>query len=109
MPTISDDDIDRALSFLRDTADRAAVARAQRIYLEQWCKSVRAQIMLTAPGSSASDREAFALASPDYAAALEGYRAAVEADERFRFLREAASARIEAWRTQCSNERASRI
>jgi hypothetical protein len=106
---IEDDSVERCLDYLRDSADKAAVARAQRHYLEQWLRSVRATVMLTAPGSSAADREAFALASPDYAKALEGYRAAVEADERFRFLREAAAAKVEAWRTQCSNERAARI
>jgi len=36
---------------------------------------------------------------------LEGYRVAVEQDSAFRFKREAAMARIDAWRTQSSNLR----
>jgi hypothetical protein len=65
--------------------------------------------MLGAPGTSVSDREAYALAHHDYMTALNGFRAAVEIDERYRFLREAADAKIRAWQTMSSNERATRI
>ena len=77
--------------------------------MESWLKSLRSTLMLGAPGTSVSDREAYALAHHDYMTALSGYRSAVETDERFRFLREAADAKIRAWQTMSSNERATRI
>ena len=106
---ISDTDVERAIDYLRDSAEPAAKARAERLYMESWLKSLRSTLMLGAPGSSAADREAYALAHHDYATALHGYRAAVENDERFRFLREAADAKVRAWQTMSSNERATRI
>ena len=106
---ISDSDVERAIDYLRDTAEKAAQARAERAYLEQWLKSLKSTLLLGAPGSSVAEREAYAMAHHDYATALAGLRAAVEADERYRFLREAADAKIRAWQTMCSNERATRI
>ncbi len=35
MPFISDEEIDKALDYLRDNADAAAQARAERVYLEE--------------------------------------------------------------------------
>src|SRR5512139_1660187 len=106
---LSDDEIERALDYLRDTATKAAQARAERAYVEQWLRALRSTLLLSAPGTSIAEREAYAFAHHDYGTALQALRAAVENDEKFRFLREAASARIEAWRTQSSNERAARI
>ena len=42
---ISDDEIDRALDYLRDNARDAAQARANRIYVEEYRKVVKAQLM----------------------------------------------------------------
>lgn len=106
---IDDTDVERAIDYLRDSAPVAAKARAERAYLEQWLKSLRATLVLKAPGTSIAEREAIALASPEYSEALNGYRAAVEIDERYRFLRDAADAKLRAWQTMSSNERATRI
>ena len=48
-------------------------------------------------------------AHPEYLQALQALRAAVAEDYRRRFLREAAAAKIEAWRSMSANERAQRI
>jgi hypothetical protein len=106
---IEERDIERAIDYLRDSAEQAAQARAERAYMEQWLKSLRSTLMLGAPGTSVADREAYAMAHHDYQTAINALRSAVEADERYRFLREAADAKIRAWQTQCSNERATRI
>ena len=47
-----------------------------------------------------------ARSSPEYKQALEAWEEAVRRDGEFTMLREAASSRIEAWRTMCSNARA---
>ena len=42
---ISQRDIEKALDFLRDSAEEAAVSRSNRIYLEEYRKSLKAQLM----------------------------------------------------------------
>lgn len=103
---ISEADIERAVDWLRDNAAEAAKARAERLYLEAWVKTVLAQESEKAQGSSAAQRESIARTRPAYLAALQAYREAIEADERARFMRDAAAAKIEAWRTMESTRRA---
>lgn len=106
---ISEDEIDKALDYLRDNANAAAVARAERIYVEEYRKVVKAQIMQehAAKALAAQEREAYA--DDRYMVHLEAIRQAVAADERHKFLLSAAQAKIEAWRTQSSNERANKL
>lgn len=106
---IPDDRVEKALDFLRASVDSAAKARAERLYIEHWLKSLKAQQMTLAPPGTVADREAWALSSDEYVSALEGYKAAVEIDETYRFRREAADAVIQAWRTASATERAARI
>jgi hypothetical protein len=106
---ISDAEVERALDYLRDSAVADAQARADAIYLEQWVKTERARLVTAQPGMSNASATAAAECNPEYLRALSAYKAAVTEDYRRRFLREAASARIEAWRTMSSNERAQRI
>jgi len=103
---ISDTDIDRALSYLRDNAEKDGQARAERLYLEQWIKTVLAQEQAKSQGQSVAASEIEARTSTAYIQALQAYRIAIAEDERRRFLRSAAEAKIEAWRTMCSNARA---
>ena len=42
---ISQRDIEKALDFLRDSAEQAAINRANRIYLEEYRKSLKAELM----------------------------------------------------------------
>lgn len=106
---ISTDDVERAVDWLRDNAAPAAKARAERIYMESWIKVVLAQEMQRHDGLPLAAQEREARVAGAYVAALDALRAAVEADEKARFLRDAASAKIEAWRTMEANKRAERI
>ena len=103
---ITDDEIDKALDYLRDNARDAAQARADRIYVEEYRKVIKAQIMKEHGDKSAVIQEREAYADPRYVAHLEAIKEAVLEDEGHRFLRAAADAKIEAWRTQSSNTRA---
>ncbi len=105
---IPDEAAEKAVDFLRDTARAAAQARAERLYMEQWIKTVLAQEQAKSAGGSVAASEIQARDSDAYKAALEAYRDAIQADEEFRFRREAASAKLEAWRSQSANERAAR-
>jgi hypothetical protein len=103
---ITDEEIDKALDYLRDNARDAAQAKANRIYVEEYRKVIKAQLMKEHGSMSAVLQEREAYADPRYITHLEAIKQAVEADEHHRFLRGAADAKIEAWRTQSSNTRA---
>lgn len=103
---ISEEQVDAALEYLRTTAKDAAVARAQARTLKKYLEVVEAQQKaLHASGSNVAARDA-ARASPEYMTALDAWQEAVRRDCEFKMLREAASSRVEAWRTQSSNQRA---
>lgn len=102
---ITDSEVERAVDYLRDAAEQDAQARANAEYLREWIKTEKARLVTQQPGVSNAAAVAIAESHPDYLRALSAYRAAVEEDYRRRFLREAAAARLEAWRTQESTRR----
>lgn len=102
---LTDDDVERALDRLRFQAGNAAKAKADRIYMEEFRKTIKANVMqkhLDLP-VSAQEREAYA--SPEYAKHLMVMRDAIEKDETMRWQMVAAQAVIEAWRTLSVNQR----
>jgi len=109
MTGISDQEIEKALDYLRDNASVAAQARAERIYIEEYRKSIKAQIMKEHADMPVSAQEREAYADDRYIRHLDAIRDAVYEDEKHRFLMKAAEAKIDAWRTKCSNERAMKL
>lgn len=106
---IDDAAVDSALDWLVKNADKAAQARSERVYVEEYRKTLKAELMAKAgqEGVGANNaQEVYAYAHPSYKAHLEAIREAVEADERFRWLQVTAQARIEAWRSMQANQRA---
>lgn len=103
---ITDDEIDKALDYLRDNARDAAQAKADRVYVEEYRKVLKAQLMKEHGTLSGVLQEREAYSDPRYIEHLEAIRQAVISDEQHRFMRVAAEAKIEAWRTQSSNMRA---
>lgn len=106
---ITEDDVEQALDFLTNSARGAAEARATRQYLEDYTRVIKAQLMMEHSKEALGAQEREAYADERYTKHLEAVRVAVAEDERRRFMREAMAARIEAWRTQCSNERAHKL
>ena len=106
---ISDDQVQSALDYLRDSAPKAAVARSQARTLEKYLGVVEAQQKALQRGLSNAAAQDCARASPEYKTALEGWNEAVRQDCEFTMLREAAAARVNAWQTMSANERATRI
>ena len=90
----------KAIQFLIDTAPLYAKAKADRMYLEEFRKSRKAQLASQAGTEVLGKQETFAYAHADYIEILEGIRQAVEREERYRWLMTAAQARIEVWRTE---------
>ena len=106
---INDDDVEKALDYLRDTAETCAETRAARVYLEEYRKSLKAILMKDHTDLAVNAQEREAYAHPDYVKHLAAMRVAVFEDEKGRFLRHAAEAKIEAWRTQESTRRSMKL
>ena len=104
---IPDEDIERALEYLRDSAKPAAVARAQAKTLEKYLGIVEAQQKALHSSKSNAAAQDLARASPEYRQALDAWEEAVKRDWEFTMLREAASSRIDAWQTMSANHRKS--
>lgn len=102
---ISDADAELAVSFLRDSAEKAAQCRGNVALLEQMLRVTKAKLKSRSTVKTDAGREDEALSSDDYKEILDGYQAAVEEDAKYRMLREAAVARLDCWRTQSSNLR----
>lgn len=103
---IAEDEIDAALEWLRTNARKAAQCKAERIYMEEYRKTVKAKLMNDLIGEPISAQERYAYSHSKYAEHLEAMRTAVENDENMRWMLIAAEAKIEAWRTQQANARA---
>ena len=90
----------KAIQYLIDTAPLYAKAKADRMYLEEFRKSRKAQLASQAGTEVLGKQETFAYAHQDYIQILEGIREAVEKEETYRWMMTAAQAKIEVWRTQ---------
>jgi hypothetical protein len=90
----------KAIQYLIDTAPLYAKAKADRMYLEEFRKSRKAQLMSQAGTEVLGKQETFAYAHADYVEILEGIKQAVEREENYRWMLTAAQAKIEVWRTQ---------
>ena len=103
---ITDEQIEAAVDYLRDSADSCAKKRAERLYLDDFTRALKAQIMSEHLAEPLGAQERHAYSDMKYRNHLEALKLAIYEDEKGRFLRDAAAAKIEAWRTQCSNQRA---
>ncbi len=102
---ITDDQVDNALEYLRRHGPKAAKAKAERVYLEEYRRVIKSNVMklhLHMP-LAAQEREAYA--SAEYRQHLEAMREAIQADESNRWGLIAAQAVIDAWRTENANRR----
>lgn len=96
------DEIDKAVAFLRDKADLAAKARAERLYLEDYTKSLKAILMKEHTEKPLGAQEREAMADKRYLTHLEALKIAIHNDEYNRFMRDAANTKCEVWRSQLS-------
>ena len=99
-------DVYKCLDFIRDEAPAYARAKADRIYCDEYRKSLKALLMAQSTAKTAVEREQEAYSSPEYIAHLEALRVAVEAEETLRWRLIGAEAKIECWRSlEASNRR----
>lgn len=106
---VPDDDLEKALDWLRDSARDIGDAKAESLRASHMMKVVKALEMKKHNEKPISQQEREALSSQAYMAALERDAVAAGAYETMRALREAAALKIEAWRSEQANFRALKI
>lgn len=102
---ITDDEIQAALDYLRTNAPKAAQARANKIYLEEYRKTIKAQVMQQHLDKPVTAQEREAYQSEEYKSHLLTMQEAIRLDELNRWGMVAATAKIEAWRSFNANRR----
>lgn len=105
----SEKTINDAVDYLYTHGRKYAEAKANRVHLEEYRKSLKAMLMKKAltekRATSAAAAEMEAYADPSYVEFLKGLEAAVEAEESLRWGLVSAQARIEVYRTESANNR----
>lgn len=102
-----------AIDFMIANSKKYAQAKANRIYVEEYRKTMKAELCKTAlthgfEAVNAQEREAYA--DPNYKAHLLALKAAVEEEEHLRWMMVAAQARIDVWRSmEASNRMMDRV
>jgi hypothetical protein len=100
-------DPNQAIDFMIANSKKYAQARANRVYVEEFRKTLKAELCRDALSAgfeavNAQEREAYS--HPDYKKHLKAIKDAIEEEERLRWLLVAAQARIDVWRsTEASN------
>lgn len=99
--------VERALNFIRTKAGELAQAKADRVYLEEFRKSKKAMLIQEASEQfkTAQERESYAYAHPEYLQLLEALREAVVRETKLQFLIKASELKFEQWRTIQANRR----
>lgn len=106
---VTDAQVGAALDYLRDNAAEIGLARARLILAGHMVKHVEALVMLQSDEKSVEARKADAKCSAKWMDAVNEEAAAAGEFEKMKALREAASAKIEAWRSESANYRGMRM
>lgn len=106
---VNDEDVDKALCWLRDSAQDIGDARAEVIRAGHMVKVTKALVMKMHNDKPVSVQEREALASPQYLAAIERDAVAAGEFEKLKSLRDAAALKIEAWRSEQATWRAMKL
>ena len=98
-----------AINYMIENSQKYAQAKANRTYLEEYRKTLKAERCKDAlargfEAVNAQEREAYA--DPDYKAHLLAIRSAIEEEEQLRWMLVAAQARIDVWRSMEASNRA---
>lgn len=100
------EDPNKAIDFLFNNGKKFAKAKAERIYIEQYLKSLKAILMKESIEQTVNAQEREAYSDARYVDLLKGLKEAVEAEEELRWALVAAQARIEVWRSMEATNRA---
>ena len=106
MKSLEDIDIFETLEYIKRTAPKYAQAKANRIYVEEYRKTLKAKIMSEDKSQPVNAQERNAYSHPDYEAHLKAMEEAIAIEEEYRWKLVAAQALVEVWRSLSANQRA---
>ena len=98
-------DPNRAIQYLVDNAPKFAEAKATRVFIENYLRSVKSKLMGNEEGTLGA-KEAYAYAHSDYIEQLTALRIATEEEERLKYMMSAAQLRVDVWKTNEYTKRA---
>ena len=108
-PMFTENEIEKAVSFLAESAPTIGVARGRMTKADAMLAHVEAIMMQKSDASSDVRRRVEARASKKYLAAIDERAAAAAEFEKLKSEREAAMKKINAWQTESSNWRSIRV
>ncbi len=95
-----------SINYIIENSGKFAEAKANRVHIEEFRKSKKALLMKQSKEKSSVAQERDAYAHDEYIALLEGLKAAVEEEERLKWMITSAQMSVEVWRTlEASNRR----
>lgn len=95
-----------AVDYILLNGKKFAQAKAERVYLEEYRKSLKAMLMKRSMENAIGAQEREAYAHQEYVQLLQGLKDAIEVEEKLRWDLIGAQARVEIWRTEQANNRA---
>ena len=101
-----DRDPHKAVDYILLNGKNFARAKSERIYLEEYRKSLKSILMKRSMENSLGAQEREAYAHEEYLQLLNGLKVAIESEEKLRWDLIGAQARVEIWRTEQANNRA---
>ena len=90
----------KAIEYIQRNAGTYAQAKANRIYIENYLKTVKARLMGNSDEKAIGAKEMDAYSSSIYVEQLDGLKAAIEVEETLRYMLEAAKLKVEIWKVQ---------
>lgn len=98
-------DPQECLQRMWENAPKLAQAKADRVYLEAFSKTMKATLMCESSARASVAQERDAYADPRYAEHLKGLQQAVHDEELLRWRMVTDAAAIEVYRTMSANDR----
>lgn len=106
---VQEDEVQKALDWLRDNAAALGAAKARVIRTGHWLKHVEALEFKASNATSNDRRQADARTSDAYLEAINDDAIAAGEYEKMKALREAATLKIEAWRSESATYRSMKL
>lgn len=106
---VTDEDVEKALAFLRDNAIEIGKVRESMIKADRYVDHLEALLTLKSSETSDAKRKASARADERWLEAVNEHARAAGEFEKMRALRDAAAAKIEAWRSEGANYRGMKV
>ncbi len=97
--------IEHVLEYIRDHGPILAAAKADRVYLQEYRKSLKAILSSQSDSNTIAGREMDAYSNPEYLEHLQAIKIAIAHEEKERWGMVAAETFIEVWRSREATNR----